>query len=149
MTTGTRLHRVHLRAIPVSVWHETRLWFEGLMREFDIIAAESQASTPRELLDFVVAASEKFERFSNDPNAILEEAWQQGRPNLDLDLELPPEAAQAARDMWSHIVAADEFCRDGNLLTMAIKDEPRRFVEWYLGEVADQIEGAQPRPWTG
>lgn len=149
MATKMQLHRVQLRDVPVEIWQETQLWVEGLLREFDIIAAETETGTPRELLDFVAEVSEKFDRFSNDPNAVLEEAGAAGKTSVDVEYEFPAEAAQASRDMWTHLVAADDFCRKGNLLTIELKDEHRRFVKWYLDEVADQIEGAEPHPWTG
>lgn len=149
MSTEVQLRRVRVLGTPVSLWRRSRDWFEGLLREFDIIATESDAATPRELVEFVADTRERFSRFSTGSTTALEEAAERGESTIDLDMELPPQVAVAARDLWIRILAADDFCRQGDLLTLALPEEVRAFIHWYLDEIANQIEGSEPRPWRG
>lgn len=148
MSTDVRLCRIRLLGTPVGVWGRSRDWFEGLLRELDIIATGSDAGTPRELVDFVAAAREEFSRFSAGSTSVLEAAEEHGETTVDLEMQLPPNAAVAARDLWDRILAADNYCRQGDLLTLALPQDVRVFVRWYLEEIATQIEGGEPRPWN-
>lgn len=147
MTGDGRLSTIRLVGVPLELWYRGRVWFEGLMREFDILASDTGERTPRELLQFVTEVRERFSGFTDDSNIALEEAHARGEPSLDVEMELPPEAAPAARKMWDHIQQAEEYCRQGDLLTLTPDDELRRYLHWYLHEIADQAEGADPRPW--
>jgi hypothetical protein len=42
---------------------------------------------------------------------------------------------------------ADDYCRQGALLTLATPDDLVAFRRWYLGEFRAQINGARPTPW--
>lgn len=147
MTSEPTLSRVKLTDMPVDLWDESRRWFEGLIREFDVIAAEIEDPFPRDLLTFVAATRREFGRFSASSTSHLEEALTTGRQTVDVDMDVPPDAADAARSLLEKVHAADRFCRDGELLTLALTEEMRLFVDWYLTEVADQIEGAAPTSW--
>lgn len=149
MNSEAQFRPVRLTGIPVELWARSRVWFEGLLREFDIIATESDEATPRELVDFVADTRERFSRFSTDSNTVLEEALERGGATADLEMELPSEAGNAARELWVRILAADDFCRHGDLLTLALPEDVREFIRWYLGEFANQMEGGEPIPWNG
>lgn len=148
MRTEVQLRSVRLLGAPVGLWCRSRDWFEGLLREFDIIATGSDGATPRSLVDFVADVRGRFSRFSTGSTSLLEKAVEQGEVTVDLEMKLPPEAAAAARDLWVRILAADDFCRQGDLLTVALPEDVRAFIRWYLDEVADQTEGGEPRPWS-
>ncbi len=45
------------------------------------------------------------------------------------------------------LTAADEYCREGALLTCAPPPSAVRFREWYLNEFVVQIDGHPPTPW--
>ena len=145
--TSPDLEKVRLIALPVRTWHDSRTWFEELLREFDVIASDTD-DTPGRVRRFIEDVRTRFGQFSEPTNRDLERAFAAGVQALDVDLHIPAAAAPAASELWDRVVEADEFCRQGDLLTMAMDDERRRFIEWYLGEVVRQIEGHPPRPWT-
>ena len=148
--TTVELHPVHLRNVPVGLWHQSRRWFEELLREFAVVSTSSpDTQVPRQLLDFVDDARSRFSRFSESTNLTLEEAHAQGRSNIDLSLQVPAGAGPIALELYEHVLRADEFCRRGQLLTIQLSESVRAFVEWYLGEVARQLEGGEPVPWNG
>ncbi|MGH8911426.1 MAG: hypothetical protein ACRDVD_02860 [Acidimicrobiia bacterium] len=141
---------IAIQGIPLAVWDRARSWFEGLIREFDIIAsAQSDDSTPRRLLDFIDETRPRFARFGTSGTQRLETALASGESTADVEMLLPPEAAGAARTLWKRIEEAVAFCADGEFLTLAAPDEVLHFIRWYLDEVAEQIEGASPKPWNG
>lgn len=145
--TDTEVRDVRLERIPVPLWNQTRTWFLGLLREFDVLASSEPASaTPTQLLEFVADAREKFSRFTQT-DVVLEEALARGDTHLDLDLRLPESAAPTARELRSLIDRAEEYCRSGEMLTLMPTAEMRRFTHWYLDEVVDQLEGGEPTPW--
>lgn len=147
MTADSKLIHVRMIGVPVVLWNRARLWFEGLLREFDILAVDTGDTTPQELLDFVGETRERFGRFTEGSNAVLEDAYQRGVESVDVELALPPEAAPVARRLWSQIEAAEDYCRNGDLLTLTPEAELRDYVRWYLNEVAQQLEGSEPRAW--
>ncbi len=139
---------VELRKVPVQTWHESRRWFEELLREFAVIANSTpDALVPRQLVEFVDDAQTRFARFSESTNLTLEEAHAAGQEYVDLRLELPAEASGVALDLYDHLLRADEVCREGHLLTIEMSESVKRYVEWYLGEVERQLSGADPTPW--
>lgn len=141
---------ITIQGVPLAVWDRARSWFEGLLREFDIIAsAQPEDSTPRRLLDFVDETRHRFQQFGSGGTERLEMAFASGESTADVETLLPPEAAGAARTLWVRIEEAVAFCADGDLLTLVAPDDILQFTRWYLDEVAGQIEGASPKPWNG
>lgn len=139
---------VKLRNVPVETWHESRRWFEELLREFAVIANSSpDAHVPRQLVEFVDDAQARFSRFNESTSQTLEDAHAAGQEYVDLNLELPAEAGGVALDLYEHLLRADEVCREGHLLTVEMSESVKRYVEWYLGEVERQLTGAEPTPW--
>lgn len=147
MTSDRQLSSVRLVGVPLELREQARVWFEGLLREFDVLAADTGEGTPRELLEFVNDARQRFSQFAERSNEALDEAYGRGERSADVVLEVPPEAGQVARQMWDHIQHAETYCRKGDLLTLTPNEEVRRYLHWYLTEVADQVEGELPRPW--
>lgn len=147
MTSDRPLSTIRLIGVPLDLWHRGRAWFEGLIREFDVLAADTGERTPRELLEFVGEVRERFSGFTEGTDTALEKAHARGEKSLDVEMELLPEAAPAARELWDQIQQAEDYCRQGDLLTLTPDDELRRYMHWYLHEIADQAEGAAPRPW--
>jgi hypothetical protein len=138
---------IDLRGIPVDLWRRSRDWFRGLVREFEIISSGvDDDSVPAALLQFIQEAQERFAQFG-DSDARLDQALDAGQESVDQSLHLPDVAAQASLELWDLILRAEEFCRSGDMLTMVPPADVRDFVEWYLGEVARQVEGAEPRSW--
>ncbi|MBV8982040.1 MAG: hypothetical protein JO086_14145, partial [Acidimicrobiia bacterium] len=65
-------------------------------------------------------------------------------------VELPADelAATITDDLTILLDAADEFCRSGDLLTLASSPENVAWRHWWRDEVLSQVrEGAEPHPW--
>jgi hypothetical protein len=70
-----------------------------------------------------------------------------GATTVDLEIDVPAGAGAAAAEMLSILAEADEFCRRGELLTLAASPEYVEFREWFLGEIVRQLAGRPPTPW--
>lgn len=146
--TSLDLRRVSLQEFPLEIWDESRRWFEGLLREFEVISSEVGDATPRQVLSFVAATTETFGRFSEPASEMMQQAFDLGQETADIELSLPAEAAPAARELWQTILRANDFCRSGVLLTLELSALVLDFIRWYLDEIGGQLEGKAPTPWT-
>ena len=60
---------------------------------------------------------------------------------------MPPAIGPACVHLVDLLREADEYCRHGDLLTMATPPEAVVFREWFLLEFAKQVDGNPPTPW--
>ncbi len=77
-----------------------------------------------------------------------EAARAEGRATVDLELDLPPDAAPACARMVAALEEADELCRELELLTLAAPPEVADFRRWVTAELVGQLtEGRPPEPF--
>jgi hypothetical protein len=60
---------------------------------------------------------------------------------------VPAAAKDAAINLGRLLDEADEYCRRGDLLTLATPSDTLAFRRRYLEEFVRQIDGAPARPW--
>lgn len=150
MTPAENVVSITVKGVPVELWAKTQSWFDGLLREFDIIvSSEVEEDAPHHLLNFVDETRRRFERFGSNGNEHLNQALARGDETADVEAAVPPEAAAAALELWDRIERAMAYCARGDLLTLTAPADVLDFIEWYLREVSDQVEGAEPTPWSG
>ena len=90
----------------------------------------------------------RFGAFTAGPTGVIHDALARDEETVDLVYAVPPEAADAAIRLGTLLDEADEFCRAGELLTLATVPEGVAFRRWFLGEFVSQIGGRPPRPWA-
>lgn len=152
--TAQDLVQVHLLGLPVPLAAKARQHFEGLQREFALIAAgsesgESHHQTPARLVELVEALTTQFAGVTTEADQRLEDAIELGRETIDDHvLALPLEAAPASQALADMIDEADEYCRQGeHLLTLATPPDCVAYRGWYLGQVISQLSGQPPVAW--
>lgn len=141
----TQRTQVILRNAPVDVWRATRIWFDELVRELEIIAIGSDAEQPRAFLELVNEV--RAFRDVADDGGRLEEAATAGDRHVEVIYSLPSSAGPLALDLWQQYEEVTAYCRRGGLMTTTAPEQVERFVDWMLHEVARQLEGAPPSPW--
>ncbi len=151
--TAESLVTVHLVGFPLQVYLRSAEHHDGLMREFALLAMDPPVDVPghevpAKLRELVDAVSRQYGGFTDRANATRDDALAAGRDSVDLVYEVPPQAAEAAQALGDMLDQADEFCRNGDLLTMATPPEAVAFRRWYLDEFARQIGGEAPLPWA-
>ena len=147
---GADLVEVRLEGFPVRLHAATEQHVDELLREFAHIAnagSDHFLQVPKRLLALVADVRERYAPFSGAAREQIQAARMQGRSSMDLVYEVPPSVGPAAEELSTMLDEADEFCRQGHLLTLASTDEIVSFRHWLLGEFVRQVDGAVPQPW--
>jgi anti-anti-sigma factor len=141
---------VRLLGVDVALQHRAAERNDTIRRELTLLGLAEDDGVPKRLVEVSAELAERFEGFATGPRERLAEAMAQGERTTDLVYELPPEAAEAAEVLGSLLDEVDEFCRQGDLVTLASEPDLVRYRHWFLAQVVDQIrDGADPVPWDG
>lgn len=145
---------VVLVSLPVEAFRRSQQHHDALLREFALVAADVDAdrdphvdTVPRRLLSLVSELAQQFGRFSVEPSTQLRDAIDNGVVRIDVHFRVPAAAKDAAINLGRLLDEADEYCRRGDLLTLATPPDTLAFRRRYLEEFVRQIDGAPARPW--
>lgn len=147
--------QVHLLALPVSTAARAREHFEGLVREFTLIATgaehdpDAREQTPARLMELVASITAAYGGINSEADQRLEDAIDRGDAVIDDHVLMVPKAAGPAAQALSDIIdEADDYCRQGeHLLTLAFPPDLDAYRRWYLGQVLRQLDGHPPVAW--
>lgn len=145
----SELVAVRILGLPLDVLQRSSEHTDELLREFALIREEGSDHVPARLLALVEELRGRFGSFSEDARLATEAALERGDETIDLTYEVPQAVAAAARQLDALLDEADDFCRSGDLLTLATQPEGVTFRRWYLNEFQRQVDGEPPRPWSG
>lgn len=141
---------VHLLQLPVPLAVRVRQHFEGLTREFMLMAAAGEHHpVPARLMQLVEALTGEYAGLNTAADQRFEDAVAAGALVIDdQELTLPRQAGPAAQALGDMIDEADEYCRGGqHLLTLATPPDCVAYRHWYLSEVVGQLDGRSPVAW--
>jgi hypothetical protein len=139
---------VRILGMPLDVMERSAEHSDELLREFALIREEGSDHVPVRLLALIEELRSRFGSFSEGPRQAMQDAIARGDATIDLSYDVPPAVAAAARQLGDLLDEADEFCRAGDLLTLATQPEAVAFRHWYLQEFQRQVDGQPPRPWS-
>ena len=142
------LVRVSILGMPLEVMQRSSEHSDELLREFALIREEGSDHVPARLLALIEELRSRFGSFSEGPRQAMQAALERGDETIDLHYDVPPTVAAAARQLGDLLDEADEFCRSGDLLTLATQPDGLAFRHWYLDEFQRQVDGLPPRPWS-
>ncbi len=148
MSRAAGLVPVRILALPLDVYARASEHNDELLREFAFIREENADHVPSRLLALIEELNARFGGFTEAPTLAIQAALDRGDATIDLCYDVPPDAASAAQRLGSLLDEADEFCRSGDLLTLATVPESLAFRRWFLEEFVLQIDGRPPRPWS-
>lgn len=146
--TAAALVTVRILRLPLDVYARASEHSDELLREFALIREENSDHVPSRLLALIEELNARFGGFTEAATLALQAALDRGDAHIDLSYEVPPDAGAAARRLGALLDEADEFCRSGDLLTLATLPESLAFRRWFLEEFALQVDGRPPRPWS-
>lgn len=148
-TTGADLVDVRLLQLPLDVLSRSQQHSDELTREFTHIA--SPETDPDRVPDRLLALSTRlrgqYAAFTSSVMDEIAQAQARGDATIDVTFQVPrsvEQAASALAVMWNEV---DEFCRNGDLLTLATPPELVAFRQWFLDQFTSQIRGAAPVAW--
>ena len=149
-TAPADLVEVRLLGLALTDFAHSAAHHDELFREFALVLSCEPApdqELPGELLSLIQELNERFGGFTAAPQGELQAALERGDESIDLTFHVPVQARDAALRLEELLAAADEYCRDGDLLTVAPPPQAVRFRDWYLHEFVAQIDGEPPTPW--
>jgi hypothetical protein len=143
------MRRVVILGFPLAEVDRARQHNEALMREFAFIAEETGDPTgvPSRLIALVEALHDRYAGLNTATEEMIEAAIARGDREMDVELEVPPDAKDSALALGAMLDEADEFCRSGALLTLSTPDDVRDLRAWYLEQFVDQLEGKPATSW--
>ena len=150
MTDGPALVEIRLLRMSLRDYRESAAHHDELFREFALIRGQEAAGghdVPARLLSFVEELNERFSNFSAGAQGEIAKALERGEETIDLTYRVPPETREATTRFAELLARADQYCRQGALLTIAPPPDAVVFRNWFLGEFATQIDGSPPTPW--
>jgi hypothetical protein len=142
---------VHLLGLSTAAFQHASAHHDELFREFALIRSGEPSESPNvpaRLLALLDELDQRFGSFSVGPSSEIEAAVARGDETVDVTYRVPPETREAAIRLSELLTRADEFCRQGELLTVAPPPDAVAFRNWFLREFAVQIAGAPPTPWA-
>lgn len=161
VTLSSEPRDVVLLRLPLDLYARAAQWQADLMREFALIiigeesghaGAGSDVPIPARLLKVVGEMRDRYAALTASTTQEIEEAQRRGEASADVNYSIPPDAippdaADELRQLAELLDEVDEFCRSGNLLTLAAPSDVAAFRRWFLGEFARQLQGEEPTPW--
>lgn len=150
MPADTELREVRLLGVPLELQARAEQWHEDLMRELALIDLGDEAPdgfAPARLLALVVELRDRYAEFTDSAREELERARAAGRATVDLTYHVPASVADAADHFDRLLNEADEYCRAGDLLTLAAPPEIAAFRRWFLRQFTTQLRGGPTTAW--
>ena len=144
------LVEVRLLAMSVSAYRHSSAHHDELFREFALIHGRDPSEShevPRRLLALVEELDQRFGGFTSAAQSEIAAALERGDEAIDITYHVPPETREATMRLADLLARADDYCRQGELLTVAPPTDAVAFRDWFLGEFVAQIDGAAPTPW--
>jgi hypothetical protein len=135
---------------PVQLMLDANRHQQELVRELTLIHLSEDASKqelPTRLVEMVERHRGEFSTLTFRRRTEIAEEIRRGATSVDLEIEVPAGAGPAAAEMQTTLAEADEFCRNGELLTLAASPGFVAFRNWFLGEIVRQLDGDPPTPW--
>jgi hypothetical protein len=146
-------HTVRLLGVPVDLYLDASRHMGEVVREFALISFGDRSGVnehvPARLLELVGRLRKRHARDADAIRAQVEEAAAAGRATVDIEVPADDTTVELTEDMTELLDAADEFCRSGDLLTLASSPEVAAWRHWWRDQVVGQTRGgADPVPWT-
>ena len=141
---------VELLRLPLAVLTRAADHNLTLQRELALVhTADESGVAPARLLWLSQHLDQQYAAFNTAPRQTLQKAIEGDETHVDVRYEVPAHAAVAAAELGAALDEVDDYCRNGDLLTLVTPTEALSFRRWLLGEFIAQIQrGASPTPWS-
>lgn len=145
------LLEVHLLRYPLHLGARVTEHYEEVFREL-ALHVSAHPDEPDSVPARVLAMLERLGRHyqpQREHELEREEAIARGETSRDMVVHLPAGAGEAGRAIDVLLDETDDYCRHGELLTLAPAEDLVAFRKWYLAQVVAQADGRPPTPWSG
>jgi hypothetical protein len=137
---------------PVALADRVNRHFEALQRELALIQFSddaTRAAVPRRLLEVAERATAQLAAAEIIGRERLAEEIAGGASLITIQAMMPSAASASIGTLLDFLAEADAFCREGELITVAMPADCCALRDWMLNEIVNQTRGAEPTPWTG
>jgi len=144
---------VRLLGVPVDLYFDAARHMGEIVREFALISFGDRSGmnehVPAGLLALAGDLRKRYARNAEAIRSTVEEAARAGEVSVDIEFPGNETAAELTERITELLDAADEFCRSGDLLTLAAPPQMVAWRHWWRDQVVAQVrEGADPVAWT-
>ena len=143
------LHEVWLRRYPLRLGASASEHYESVYRELALLASSDEGPPVPGTLLVLLEEMDRRSARNNASEQVRDEALARGEDSLDIALHVPADVVEVAQRVEQLLDEADDFCRDGTLLTLQPSEDVVAFRRWYISELVGQLAGEPPRPWPG
>ncbi len=137
------VREVTLADLPVQTFLDLQRHIDDMLREFALIALDQEGGGGDAVPALLLAIIGDWRSRFRGPRALvldqLHEAADRGEERVAITVTMPVAAAAAFEEATATFEAADEFCRSGDLLTLATNPEVAAFRRWLCDEVVAQL----------
>jgi hypothetical protein len=146
----TDLVDVRLLDLPLELLNRPQQHGDELTREFSHIASPATDSdrVPERLLALSAQLRRQYGAYTGPVAEQVAAANERGDATIDVTYRVPRSAEAAAVQLGAMYDEVDEYCRSGELLTLATPPDLVEFRRWFFGQFITQMNGAQPVPWS-
>ncbi len=143
-----------LRDYPLRLWARQVEYTAELRRELALLLIGEQAdggtrSVPAKLIAMAEMLTRNYAPLIDEITRARQEAYDRGQDRMDLRMPLVPGTPEILANVGKVYDEVDEFCRAGDLLTLARPPELIALSRWTRQELRRQFEGEEPQPWPG
>jgi hypothetical protein len=141
---------VIILGLPVRLQREAAEHHDELFREFALLRSQDpdgHHTVPARLMALIDELTEHYSGFGVDADAAIDQALAEGRPTIDIEYRMPTTVRDACVRFGQLLAEADQFCRHGDLLTIAPPEKAVAFRNWFLEEFVRQCDGELPMSW--
>jgi hypothetical protein len=152
MSDATTVHRrVLLLNVPTDLQVHSMRHLDDLLHELHIMQAGVETGQVEPGPRLAALMSQILEAYTPARGAVWEQteaALAQGLEVVDIEVELPPEAASAVPALAELLDEADQMCRTLELLTLAAPPEVAELRRWVGEQIVAQVaRSEQPAPF--
>lgn len=143
------MRQVVLIDFPLRVASKAYQHREALLREFAIIAigGGEHADVPKRLLEIATVLDARYSGLNPEADQAVETAFKSGAQFVDLQLQVPDRIKTDTINVAPLLVEVEQYCKNGDLLTLETPEEVRAFWIWFLSEFVRQHDGETPLSW--
>ena len=143
-----------LRDYPLRLWAEQEEYTRDLLREFQLLLMGERSgqladAAPGRLVVLAELVQTRFGPLLQSVSEERQAAYDSGLDRIDSRLPLVEGTPDLLDQVHQVLQAADDFCRQGDLLLLPRPPHLVTLWDWVRVELLAQYEGAEPTPWAG
>lgn len=141
-----------LQRFPVRIWARQREYYDGLLREFNLMLLGRETGSNGAPARLVELADQLTSRFGPMLDTVTEEreaALLRGELTIDSRMPLVDGGLEVLAWVQGVFAEVDAYCEQGDMLTLAMPPDLKALRDWSTSELERQYRGEDPAPWPG